>query len=94
MEKILKETESKFVVVARIGGWYTLEESIDLAYGEQGSIARDDVDGYIADNQLIAERLDDTTVEVDPPSSTTSDWTQTWRARSSRKAERRSSING
>lgn len=35
----------------------------DLAYGEQGSIAPDDVDGYIADNQLIAERLDDTTVD-------------------------------
>jgi hypothetical protein len=61
-----QETETKFIVVARIGGWYTLAESSDPTFDQQGSIAPADLEEWIADNQLIATRRDDTTIDGRP----------------------------
>ncbi len=61
-----QETQTKFIVIARIGGWPTLEESSDPTFGQQGAIAPVDVDAWIADNQMIASRRDDTTIDGRP----------------------------
>lgn len=61
-----QETETKLIVVARIGGWYTLAESSDPTFDQQGSIAPADLEEWIADNQLIASRRDDTTIDGRP----------------------------
>ncbi len=52
----------RIVAAMRIGGWYTREESVDPNYLGAGSIGPLDIDGWIADNELLAERLPDTVV--------------------------------
>lgn len=61
-----QESGSRFVVVARIGGWPTLEESSDPSFSGQGSIAPADVDTWIADNQMIASQRDDVIIDGRP----------------------------
>ncbi len=61
-----QETESRFVVIARIGGWYTLEEAVDRTLPSSGSIAPTDIDAWIADNQLISTRREDAVVDGRP----------------------------
>lgn len=68
--------QAKFV---RLGGWNTGTEARDPEFREVGSIAPDDIDGWIADNEVIATPLPDVDVggraarvfdiEVDPAST-------------------------
>ena len=48
--------DSKFLTIARVGGWYSGTEAIDNTYLGEGSIDAGDPQAWIDDNGLIAER--------------------------------------